>query len=30
DVEMRGSANTIRMPVAASGTLKEPALQGAK
>ncbi|MBI2307591.1 MAG: hypothetical protein HYU78_09845 [Rhodocyclales bacterium] len=30
DVEMRGSANVIRMPVAASGTLKTPALQAGR
>lgn len=30
DVEMRGSANTLRMPLSATGTLKEPLLQGAR
>lgn len=30
DVEMRGTASAIRMPLAASGTLKDPVLQGTK
>ena len=30
DVEMRGSASAIRMPVALSGSLKEPLLQGSR
>jgi hypothetical protein len=30
DVEMRGSANVVRMPVAVSGTLKDPVLQGGR
>jgi hypothetical protein len=30
DVEMRGTANVIRMPVAASGPLKDPVLQGTR
>lgn len=30
DVEMRGSASVIRMPVAAGGTLKNPALQAGR
>lgn len=30
EVELRGSASVIRMPLAASGSLKEPLLQGAR
>ncbi len=30
DVEMRGTANVVRMPVAASGSLKDPVLQGTR
>ncbi|MBK8524252.1 MAG: hypothetical protein IPL58_09060 [Betaproteobacteria bacterium] len=30
DVEMRGSANVIRMPIAASGSMKNPVLQGGR
>lgn len=30
DVEMRGSANVIRMPLAASGSMKSPVLQGTR
>ena len=30
DVEMRGTANVVRMPVAASGPLKDPVLQGTR
>lgn len=30
DVEMRGSANLVRMPLSVSGTLKDPVLQGGR